>query len=524
MSPELLARLEEPDCFPGVPSPVEIRQTHLSVVCLAGEFVYKLKKPVRLPFVDFSTLQLRKHFCDEEVRLNRRLCPDVYLDVVPLFRTTNGTWSFRESEGEVVDYAVRMKRLPEKLLMDRLLEEDVVTEEQVREIARIVARFHRQSQPTPDVLKAGSSATQRDAILENFRVSPETFDQQLHQAVEARARADLDQLTPILDERAKRGLIVDGHGDLHARNICLTDPPTIFDCIEFKPEFRCGDVATENAFMIMDLIYRGHPELARAYLETYIEESGDEEQRRLLPMLVSYRAMVRAKVAALTAGDADVAAEERRHASDSATRHLQLAASSALDADRVLIIACGLPGTGKSYLCQAIAERSGWPIVSSDPIRKELAGFPPSTRLPSKFYRPAFSKKTYDEVIRRTIERLHSGCAIADANFPSAELRAQAAAAGHKVGARPVIVWVTAPDSVVHARLRKRAADDTATSDADIEVYEKLKTAFDSPANDEAVDLIQLDGSRSLDENLNQLFAELLPRSSSIFVRDFERA
>ncbi|MFT5467063.1 MAG: aminoglycoside phosphotransferase family enzyme/predicted kinase [Verrucomicrobiales bacterium] len=506
VEPELLARLHDTDCFPESADHVEVRQTHLSVVCLVGDAAYKLKKPVHLPFVDFSTPELRERFCQSELRLNRRLCPDVYLAVVPLFQTPDGSWSFSECAGEIVDYAVRMKRLPEDLLMDRLLDEEAVSKEQVGEIARVVARFHKSAERTAEILSAGSPENQRAAILDNFETCADAFDAPLHRAVQRRAVRDLNRLLPVLAARAKRGLVVDGHGDLHARNVCLTDPPTIFDCIEFKPEFRCGDVAVENAFLVMDLIYRGHPELAQAYLDAYIQETGDEEQREVMPMFMSYRAMVRAKVAALTAADPDVEESDRVHARESAARHLQLAAAAALSGDRILLLACGLPGTGKSYLCQVLAEHSGWPIESSDPIRKELAGFQPDEDLPDEYYDSEFSAKTYDELTRRVGLHLTRTSVIADANFPSINLRRRSAAAE----AKPVIAWVTAADEVVLPRLRDRAREDTAVSDADIAVYRKLKAAFEPPDESDGIPVIQIDGSDPLDSNLNRLLTALL--------------
>lgn len=434
----------------------------------------------------------------------------MYRGVVPLFQTPDGSWSFRENAGEVVDHAVLMSRLPEQLLMERQLAKNAVSKAQVGEIARIVARFHRESRPTPEVLRAGSPENQRRAILDNFSVNAGAFDPALHRAVERRARRDLDRLLPMLAERARRGLVVDGHGDLHARNICLTDPPTIFDCIEFNPEFRCGDVAAENSFMVMDLIYRGRPELAGAYLDSYVFDSGDEEQRQLMPMLVSYRAMVRAKVSALAAADADIDDSERAHARESAARHLQLAAAAALSGDRILLIGCGLPGAGKSHLCQALAERSGWPAVSSDRVRKELAGTEPGDRLPADFYSPEFSERTYNEVIRRACANLAQTCAIADANFPSSDLRARAAAAGRDLGARPIVLWAKAPESVVLERLDARAKDDSAASDADVKVYRKLKASFEPPVSSEELPVIEIDGSGQVDGNLNRLLTALL--------------
>lgn len=518
MDSRLLARLANPACYPGSVDAVEIRQTHLSVVCLAGDYAYKLKKPVRFPFVDFSTRELRRHFCEEEVRLNRRLCPGLYLGVAPLLRTAEGGWTFRGAatagEGQVEEWAVRMRRLPEEKLLHHELAENRVTEDQIREVARIMARFHGQSRPSPEVIEAGSPAKKRQAILANFDLLESGaalgFDLALLEAVRARAEADLEQWMPLMEERSRSGRVVDGHGDLHARNICLTEPPVIFDCIEFRPEFRCGDVAVENAFLVMDLTYRGHPELAQVYLDTYITESGDADQRRLMPLFLSYRAMVRAKVAALSGMDPDIAVEERRHARESVARHLQLAAAGALSQDRILLLACGLPGTGKSHFCHALAERSGWPVVSSDRVRKELAGVPPEHRLPGEFYEEVFSARTYAEVLRQIWEQLPTRSTLADASFARARLRAQAGAACRRVGGRPSLVWIDADEAVVARRLGLRKSDATAVSDANWEVYQRLRASFEPPGEAEGLPVLRIDGTAGADQNVDRVLTWLL--------------
>lgn len=520
MDSRLLARLRDPSCYPGTVNAVELRQTHLSVVCLAGEFAYKLKKPVKFPFVDFSTLERRRHFCEEEVRLNRRLCPEVYLGVVPLWRAPDGDWSFRdEGGGQIGEWAVRMRRLPEERMLNRLLARNEVTEAQIRDVAGLLVRFHATGTEDPQVLAAGSAARKREVILENFAALEECralgFDQELHEAVRMRTLADLERWLPLLADRARRGRVVDGHGDLHARNICLTEPPVIFDCIEFRPEFRCGDVAFENAFLMMDLVYRGHPELANAYLASYLAGSGDEEQRLLLPLCLCYRAMVRAKVAALAGMDPDIPDEERRQARESVTRHLQLAAASALGADRILVMACGLPGAGKSHFCQVLAERSGWPVVASDRVRKELAGVQPEQGLPGEFYGPEFSARTYEEVIRRTCGCLAEGSCIADANFPQAQVRARAAAAGQGAGGRPVLVWVEADESLVAERMAQRGREPGSVSDADWMVYQARKESFEAPAAGEGMPVLRIDGGAAVDGNVNRVLTWLLTCAGS---------
>jgi len=515
---ELLDRLEQSDCYPGSPRDVELRQTHLSVICLAGDRVYKLKKPVQFPFVDFSSVERRRYFCEEEVRLNRRLCPDLYLGVETLFRTAGGSWTFREEDGsEIADYAVHMRRLPEGNLLHRRLEENDVSEEQLREVAHIMAGFHRQGEVSDDVRRAGSPEEQQKAVEQNFEELEALenrgelgVNEDLLRAIQHRTLRSLERWVPVLEERADRDRVVDGHGDLHARNICLTDPPAVFDCIDFRPEFRCGDVVAENAFLVMDLIHRGAPGLAQIYLDAYLEESGDEEERRLMPFFVSFRALVRAKVAALAANEPEIPDEERRQARESVRRYLQLAAGALLNEDRLLLVACGLPATGKSTLCRELALRTGWPVCASDRIRKELAGVSHAETLPEEFYRPEFSARTYAEVIRQSCEALSRGCAVADANFPRASSRAEADEAARNQGTEAVILWTDCDESVVAERLRGRSEDSASVSDADWEVYRKLKSTFEPPSEEEGRHLVRVDGSETPETNVDRVLTDLL--------------
>ena len=518
MSPALLQRLHEPDCFPGLPDHVEIRQTHLSVVCLAGDDVYKLKKPVRFSFVDFSTPELRHQFCLDEVRLNRRLCPDVYLGVVPLYQDPGpgGQWSFVPSPGAiVVDHAVHMRRLPEDRLLSVLLDHGEVTPADVRRLAEIVERFHRASPQDEATLTAGGPESKISAILGNFEATESlvatVFPGPLYPALERRVRHDAASLRPILEQRMAEGRVVDGHGDLHARNIFLTDPPAIFDCIEFRPQFRCGDVAFENAFLVMDLIHRGRPDLAGAYLTTYIERSGDAGQRALLPMLISYRAMVRAKVGALAASSTDLSAEERSAEAVEARRYLQLAAASAASVPPLLLIACGLPGAGKSFLLQTLATRTGWTCLATDRLRKELAGVAAETVLGPEHYTELASERTYAELLRRAGDSLARGCVLLDANFRTQTSRARARDLALTAGARPILVWVRTDEDTTRTRLAARdQGPEQAVSDAGTEVYERLRGLFEAPDAAEGMLIVELDGAADVDANLDALLVSLL--------------
>lgn len=497
----------------GPDAPVEIVQTHISIVLIAGEHVLKLKKPVKLPFLDFSTLEARRRACDDEVRLNRRLCPDVYRGVVPLHRGARGL-NFR-GDGEAIDAAVSMKRLPADRMLDRLLEHDAVSVAEIEQLARRVAAFHRSAERGPDVVAAGDPRRLVELMRENFvETQPfvgSIFDAELHARLAALERVDSATLLPVLERRAREGRVVDGHGDLHARNVCMTDPPAIYDCIEFSTEFRCVDVATENAFMVMDLRYRGHRELADAYVRAYVDASGDTEQMalsppQLLPPLIRYRALVRAKVAAIAANEPELSTNDRERAAQSARRHLRLAAATALEqGGRIYLAACGPPACGKSVLLESLAREGGFALFQSDRIRKELAGVAPTSRLPPDAYSSPWNDRTYAELLRRG-SASPASVVLLDATWQSRARRDALRALAASTGARVRFVHLDVPESVIRERLARRARDPDAISDADAGVFERFRKTFERPAPDES-DVIALVGERDLDTALDTILA-----------------
>jgi len=496
------AELLRPECYPHPTDGIEVIHTHISIVCLAGARAYKLKKAVTLPFLDFSTLTLREHFCREELRLNRRLCPWVYLDVVPLRRGPGGL-NFC-GDGVTVDHAVLMTRLPAERMLDRLLAHDAVRADEIDRLARAVADFHRGAERGERVRAAGAPERLALQVRANFSDSAPwvgtVLDAALHARLREAAEADIAWLLPLLARRAGAGCVVDGHGDLHARNVCLTDPPAIYDCIEFSEAFRCGDTATEVAFMAMDLRYRGHRDLAERFVATYAMAGADPELPHLLPPLVRYRALVRAKVAAMAATESAIEASDREAATASARRHLRLAAATLVEAaGPCWFAACGPPASGKSHLLAMLARETGWPVLQSDAIRKELAGAAPTTRLDPAAYTEQATDRTYDTLLARAAgQRL----ALLDATWPTRRRRSRLFEAARRAGARVLLIHLDVPPDVARARLRLRAVDPTVVSDADERIFERLAAGFEPPANDEgpvlrlgadAPDTVQLD-------------------------------
>lgn len=526
MTPERIEQLKQPEAFAEHPDEVEIIQTHMSVVCVAGERVYKLKKAIELPFADFSTLEKRRVFCERELWLNRRLCPDTYLDVVPLVEVPEAGLRFVTDEGDkvengkTIDFAVRMKRLPAKRMLDVLLKErDAVSDVEIRQIARRMVEFHRSARRDEEVMDLGSPEKLRQFAMDNFEetrtIVGDILPEALHQALEQRTVRDFDNFANLLQERVNGGFVVEGHGDLHARNICMTDPPAIYDCIEFNPGFRCADVATEHAFLVMDLRFRGHPKLADIYLESVIEESGDADIRQLMPMLVRYRAAVRAKVSAIAAGEREMPQEERRASASNARKYLRLAGASAVEDDAPLwIVFCGLPATGKSTLARTLEKAAGttpWFAVSSDAARKDIAGVPPDTPLPESCYNAEFSRRTYDELYRHAKSATENHpVVLLDANFRSRNERSNARKAASQCGARFVIVEVKATEDTIRSRLAQRAEKPRATSDADLAVYEKLKGEFEVPQENEADPVVRIDANGDSEKTAEELLGQLI--------------
>lgn len=513
MDPKRIEQLRDPSVFPGAAETVDLIQTHLSVVCVVGDFAYKFKKAIELPFVDFSSLENRKRFCEEELRLNRRLCPSEYLSVEKLRESPEGKIALGAESGEIIDYAVKMRRLPADRMMDVLLEDDAVSEKDIVDLAKEVVAFHNHADRGQEIDSFGDPEKLAQFAIKNFEESEKYVDKilsaSLHEELFAHTKRDFKKWMPILQERLREGKIVDGHGDLHARNICLTDPIAIYDCIEFEPAFRCGDVALEHAFLLMDLRFRGHPELAKAYLEAVKAETGDGELKNILPLFMQYRAMVRCKVSAITASEQEVDPETRDNAKSEARRYMRLAAGLVVEERRpIWIMLCGLPGSGKSTIAGIFAEELGWNIFSSDRIRKELAGFTPTDRLPEEFYSSEFSNRTYREMIERATGS-SSGISILDANYRTAVERAKVKLAAAEARASLVIIHLSPGDEELQRRLVERSEDPESVSDADVEVLGKLASQFEAPHPDECDLLLEASSLGSPETAAEEILSQM---------------
>ncbi len=496
---ELAEALSRPSAYAHRPASVELVQTHLSLVFLAGERVYKVKKPVDLGFVDYTTLDRRRRYCEEEVRLNRRLAPGVYLGVVSITREADGSLSVGGS-GEVVEVAVEMRRLPASRMLDRLLAAGEIDNAQMRSLAALLAGFHRDAATGPGVDEHGSPEAVAFNVRENFEqtapfAAPQgaageagvrTLSLALHGFLHEAAERFLEDERALLERRVREGRVRDGHGDLHAGNICLTDEGiVVYDCIEFAPRLRCGDVACDLAFLAMDLDYRGFRAFSSYLLRRYAEEAGDRELERLIDFYKSYRAIVRAKVASLATLDAALRPQERERRRLEAMRYFHLAAS--YDLPPALILTCGLPASGKSTAARHLAEPLEASVLRSDARRKRLAGLPRTADAGAAYeagiYAPEMTERTYVALLGDATTALRDGRnVVVDATFARAGHRRPFAELARSAGAPFLVVETVAPDETIRARMAARASDATEPSDADLDVYRHMRESFEPPS------------------------------------------
>jgi uncharacterized protein len=518
---QLIEALSRPDAYPDRVATVEVRHTHISVVFLAGECVYKLKKPVNLGFLDFSTLDKRRHFCEEEVRLNRRLAPTVYLGVVPVTRAGDGLRL--EGDGEVIEWAVKMRRLPEAATLQQRLRREELGSAEVEALARRLAAFHAAARSDEHVSSFGRFEVVARNAHENFEQSAGQLGVAVDPVVFARLQtlteAALERLHPLIEGRAARGVPRDTHGDLRLDHIyCFSDRPppddlVIIDCIEFNERFRFADPVTDMAFADMDLEYHGRRDLARVFREAYFHASGDDEGRALPPFYKAYRAAVRGKVEGMEQAEKEVPEDERARALAKARAHWLLALGELEEPGRrpCLVLVGGLPGAGKSTLARGLAARAGFTVIRSDVVRKEIAGDAESAAKPGVFaagmYSPEWTERTYEECQRRCERLLFEGQRVlVDASFRQERHRQAFLETALRWGVPAVFLLCRADADIVRQRLEQRRGD---ASDADCAVHGELAGRWEGPGSATRRLLHPLETGESSQQSLAETLAVL---------------
>lgn len=468
----LVAALAQRLSAPGAPA--EVVETHISFVILAGARVFKLKKPLDLGFLDFSTLERRRFYCEEELRLNRRTAPEFYLAVVAIAGSPEAPEL--DGAGETIEYAVAMRRFPEARVFERLLAAGALRGEDLDALAAAVAALHRDAARAAPEDAWGSPEEVMAPVRENFTqlrslVGPEQVA--VLDRLEAWSAAEGARLDAHFAARKAAGMVRECHGDLHPGNVVLLDSgPAPFDCIEFNPALRWIDVSADIAFMTMDLGRRGHPGLAARFVDRYTEASGDYAGLHALRFYVVYRALVRAKVAAILASDPDAAAALRARQRAACADYLAYALAQTRPAAPVLILTRGVSGSGKTWLARRAVEALGAVCLRSDVIRKRLHGLDPLARsgagVGADLYAPGASAATYAALLDQTRDLLAAGISvIADATFLKRPQRAPFLALAAELGVACAILDCHAPEATLRARIAARAADGRDASEAD---------------------------------------------------------
>lgn len=525
---QLIRALQNPKIYPEQPPKVELVQTHISAIFLVGDRVYKIKKPVDFGFLDFTTLEKRKYFCEQEVALNRRLCPEIYLGVVEI-KGQDGQIFIGQEQGEVIEYAVLMKKLPSEKMMDRLLAQGKVSAATLQRLASKIASFHKQAKSDEEISAYGQLQVIQQNIEENFVqtekyvgtcLPPNSF-----QEIKENTYRFLENKKNLFKQRITSGMIRDGHGDLHLQHICLTDEILIFDCIEFNDRFRYGDVAADIAFLLMDLDYHGFPMLSAELAAYYLRDTKDWPLYLLLNFYKSYRAYVRGKVTSFRLEEKEISPPEKESILKEAQRYFSLAHYYAqkLNVPNIFLMG-GLIGTGKSTVARALGNLFHWPVLSSDVIRKELANLPPQTRCLENFqqgiYAPDFSQRTYQTLYAQAEQILRAGnSVIIDASFNKKKYRAMGMELASKIGANIFFLECTCPAEEIKKRLARRASDIQEPSDGRWEIFADLKRDFEEVVELPSSSHLVLDTRAPLEEILGSIFHYLLQQEAKDLAR-----
>ncbi|MBN1357284.1 phosphotransferase [Candidatus Bathyarchaeota archaeon] len=327
---QVVEALMKPEAYEEDPGNIEMVQTHISFVFLTRNFVYKVKKPVNFGFLDFTTLEKRRFFCEKELNLNRRLCEDMYLEVVPINKAS--TIKIK-GEGETVEYAVKMKRMPQERIMSKLLEENKVDDKLVDRMAEIIVEFHSKAETNSKISEFGSLASIETNWKENFEQTEEfvgkTISVEEFRLIRSKVGDFMEKNTALFKKRMSESRVRECHGDIHSGNIFVTDEIYIFDAIEFNERFRYSDVAADIAFLAMDLDFKKRTDLSHFFVRKYVEYSGDQELTKLLPFYKCYRACVRGKVTSFKLNDANISNGEKSAAIKEARSYFKLASTYA---------------------------------------------------------------------------------------------------------------------------------------------------------------------------------------------------
>ena len=525
--PAPLAALLTAEAYPHPAADIRLVETHISWVILAGDFAYKLRRPLDLGFVDFRHLARRRQDCLDEVHLNRRTCAGLYLDVLPI--SSDGQRIRLGGPGEVLDYAVQMRRLPEERMLARLLEAGQASFDMLGRLVWKIVHFHAAAEGGAEIRATGGYATMVANWQRNLgECRPfvgQALDEDQYQRIRGFAGGFADQYRELFLQREEEGRIRDCHGDLRADAVCFhgaaPDGICIFDCLEFDARLRCSDTGLDLAFLAMDLEQRGQREAADIVQSLYTAAAADPTLPLVSSFYRCYRATIRGKVAAIRAAQPELAPGQAAGALAESRRHFALAVRYARpDLAPALVLVMGLSGSGKSLVAGGLAHRVGAALLSTDIIRKELAGLPPARRAPvatgSGLYGRGMNARVYARMTERAERLLAEGhAAILDGTYLTRGLRAPVLELAARMRVPLTVVVCTAPEAVLRERQQHRGVQPWTASDATLEVWLEQQHRYEPPDEVPPAVRLLLDTTRGLAASLDRLEESVLPDPAS---------
>lgn len=491
--PALIQQMQSPEFYSHpVETPIRLLQTHISYVLLTGDFAYKVKKPLDFGFLNYSTLEKRQHFCYEELRLNQRGAALLYLDVLPI---TQSEQTFKlNGQGNIVEYAIKMRQFPQDTLLNHLFDEGHLTESLLNELAIAIADFHSSAHTDDYIRGFGTVEAIRTAFDENYEQTKHYIGgpQTQQQFDETRSYTDtfFSEREALFQRRVQDGWVRECHGDLHLGNICYWNNTLhLFDCIEFNEDFRFVDVMFDIAYIVMDLEMQQRKDLSAAFLNAYVERTGDWDGLEVLPIYVNRQSYVRAKVTSFMLDDPSVDAETKANASAKAAKYYNLAWQYTQPTTGRLLLMAGLSGSGKSTTARVLASKLGAIHIRSDAVRKHLADIPLDQKGDETIYTPEMTQKTYGRLLDLGIRLAAAGYSvILDAKYDRVDrrLEAIAQASAHHIPVQ--IVYCDAPMEVRLERVQQRSGD---IADATVDLVPKQ--IFEAFTADEIAHVLTLD-------------------------------
>jgi aminoglycoside phosphotransferase family enzyme/predicted kinase len=520
----LLPFLNKPSSYLHEPEQVKHIQTHISHVFLAPPHVYKFKKSVDFGFLDYSSLDKRKEYCHREVELNRRLTDDIYLGVV-LVIEEDGRYRISEdlNTDAVVEYAVKMKKLPEEYFLHSYLENGTLKKSHLDRVADKLADFYNNQEPDKQILQYGEIECIKVNTDENFEQTKvfvgETIDDNMYWAIQYFTNQYFERRSELFERRVAQKRIVDGHGDLHLEHIHITpDKVQIYDCIEFNDRFRYGDLAVDLAFFAMDLDFNNCWKEERYFIDQMAQKLDDHDLLEIIDFYKCYRAYVKGKVKSLQSTEEEVPQADRKKAAQTASRYFDLSLRYALLGSKpIVLLFMGGVGTGKTTLAKHFEQKFDIDRFSSDRIRKSMAGVPLQKRTPDKerdqLYTRSMSEQTYQALAEKMEACIKKGqSVILDATFSNRRSREKLVQRFREEGVDYLFVEANAPEEVIKSRLKQRDQEDDVVSDARLEDFEALKNRYHPPSEIGDDNLISVQTDQPVEQTIRSLYIELADR------------